>query len=153
MNNIIPRRLRPMPPPVVAPFDVNEMEGELRDTVRTVAERRAPEPTPMPALPAYVEHAPNVDEIGRLSAGAIAGQYETAAKTIEAMGADLVRCVTGVEALASEAKEAIQHVEELAQRYREDAKRMFDQIERASLLTAEVRKTCDEMRRKLEPGA
>ena len=47
----------------------------------------------------------------------------------------------------------IEELKETAARYREEAKRVFLQIENYSLLTAEVRKTCAEMKEKIAtPG-
>ena len=42
-----------------------------------------------------------------------------------------------------------EELKETAARYREEAKRIFLQIENCSLLTAEVRKTCTELMEKI----
>jgi hypothetical protein len=47
-------------------------------------------------------------------------------------------------------KDAIAYVQDTAQRYREEAKLIIDRIEQASVMTAEVRSVCDEMRKKIE---
>jgi len=104
------------------------------------------------SLPDYVKHDMGVDEIGRLSAEAVISQYESAAKSIEAMGAELIDCAKRAEKMAADVKLAIEFVKETADKYREEAKSIFDRIEKASLLTIEVRETCDNMRRKIEPG-
>jgi hypothetical protein len=43
-------------------------------------------------MPHYVEHREGATEIGKLSAEAIVGEYETAAKEIEGMVAQLIDC-------------------------------------------------------------
>jgi hypothetical protein len=40
-------------------------------------------------------------------------------------------------------------LKEIAERYREEAKRVFVQIENCSLVAAEVRKTCTELKEKI----
>jgi len=85
------------------------------------------------AMPHYVEHREGATEIGKLSAEAIVGEYETAAQEIEGMGAHFV----------------IEEMKATAARYREEAKRVFLQIENCMLMTAEVRKTCIEFKEKI----
>jgi hypothetical protein len=104
---------------------------------------------PALAMPDYVEHREGATEIGRLSAEAVVREYEAAAKDIETMGAELIECVKQCEAMAREALSVNQELKETAQRYREEAKRVFVQIETCSLVTAEVRKTCSELKDKI----
>ena len=47
----------------------------------------------------------------------------------------------------------IEELKETAAQYREEAKRVFHQIENCSLLTAEVRKTCAEMKERIATPA
>jgi hypothetical protein len=103
-----------------------------------------------PPMPAYVEHHANVDQIGKLSAEAVIAQYEGAVKALEEMGETLIDCVKRAEKMAGECKAAIAYVEDTAQKYREEAKLIFDRIEQASVMTAEVRSVCEEMRKKIE---
>jgi hypothetical protein len=105
--------------------------------------------TPSSPMP-YVEHHPDVDQIGKLSAEAVTAQYEGAVKAFEAMGTTLIDCVTRAEKMAAGCKDAIAYVQDTAQKYREEAKLIFDRIEQASVMTAEVRSLCDEMRKKIE---
>ena len=91
-------------------------------------EMRSPE---LP-IPDYVEHRD--------------GATEAAAKDIEAMGAELIERVKQCEAMTRDALAATQVMKETAKRYREEAKRIFIQIEDCSLMTAEVRKTCTELK-------
>ena len=101
------------------------------------------------AMPYYVEHREGATEIGKLSAEAIVGEYETAAKEIEGMGAQLIECIKRCEAMTKDAFLVIEEMKETAARYREEAKRVFLQIENCMLMTAEVRKTCIEFKEKI----
>jgi len=101
-------------------------------------------------MPPYVEHHADVDQIGKLSAEAVIAQYEGAVKALEAMGTTLIDCVKRAEKMAAECKDAIAYVQDTAQKYREEAKLVFNRIEQASVMTAEVRLLCDEMRKKIE---
>jgi len=108
-------------------------------------EMRSPE---LP-IPDYVEHRDGATEIGKLSAEAVVREYEAAAKDIEAMGAELIERVKQCEAMTRDALAATQVMKETAKRYREEAKRIFIQIEDCSLMTAEVRKTCTELKERI----
>ena len=105
------------------------------------------------AMPDYVEHRDGATEIGRLSAEAVVREYEAAAKDIEDLGVELVGHVKQCEAMSREALTVIEELKETAGRYREEAKRVFLQIENCSLVTASVRKTCAEMREKIAASA
>ena len=104
-------------------------------------------------MPDYVEHRDGATEIGKLSAEAVVREYEAAAKDIEALGVELVEHVKQCEAMTRDALVVIEELKETAAQYREEAKRVFLQIENYSLLTAEVRKTCAEMREKIATPA
>ena len=106
--------------------------------------------TSSPPMPPYVEHHADVDQIGKLSAEAVIAQYEGAVKALEDMGATLIDCVKRAEKMAAGCKDAINYVHDTAQKYREEAKLIFERIEQASAVTAEVRSVCDEMRKKIE---
>ena len=112
----------------------------------------APPKVRMPSspMPPYVEHHADVDQIGKLSAEAVIAQYEGAVKALEAMGTTLIDCVKRAETMAAGCKDAIAYLQDTAQKYREEAKLVFDRIEQASVVTAEVRSLCDEMRKKIE---
>src|SRR5271169_941018 len=105
--------------------------------------------TPSLAMPNYVEHRERATEIGKLTAEAIVGEYETAAREIEGMGAQLIDCMKRCEAMTRDAFFVIEEMKETAARYREEAKRVFLQIENCMLMTAEVRKTCTEFKEKI----
>jgi hypothetical protein len=101
------------------------------------------------AMPNYVEHREGATEIGKLTAEAVVGEYETAAREIEGMGAQLIDCIKRCEAMTRDAFLVIEEMKETAARYREEAKRVFLQIENCTLMTAEVRKTCIEFKEKI----
>ena len=101
------------------------------------------------AMPDYVEHSDGATEIGRLSAEAVVREYEAAAKDIEALGVELVEHVKQCEAMARDALKVTDELKETANRYRDEAKRVFLQIESCSKMTSEVRKICLELRDKI----
>ncbi|HEY0431877.1 MAG TPA: hypothetical protein VGC61_08650 [Pyrinomonadaceae bacterium] len=104
---------------------------------------------PRPTMPEYVQHDQGATEIGKLSAEAIVAEYEAAAKDIEAMGAELIKRVKQCETMTQDALAVIKEMKATAARYREEAKRVFLQIQECSLMTAEVRKTCTELKEKI----
>jgi hypothetical protein len=65
------------------------------------------------------------------------------------MGAQLIECIKRCEAMTKDAFLVIEEMKETAARYREEAKRVFLQIENCMLMTAEVRKTCIEFKEKI----
>jgi len=108
-----------------------------------------------PSLPMspHVEHHADVDQIGKLSGEAVIAQYEGAVKALEAMGTTLIDCVQRAETMAAGCKDAIAYVQDTAQKYREEAKLIFDRIQQASVMTSEVMSVCDEMRKRIESPA
>ncbi|WP_407153974.1 hypothetical protein [Bradyrhizobium sp. STM 3557] len=105
--------------------------------------------SPAIAMPQYVEHSDGATEIGRLSAEAVVAEYEAAAKEIEAMGVELIERVKQCEAMTRDALAVTEELNETARRYREEAKRVFLQIESCSRVTAEVRQTCTDLKEKI----
>ena len=126
-------------PPVREPRPVNFAPPRVR--------------APALSMPDYVEHREGATEIGKLSAEAIVREYEAAAKDIEAMGAELIERVKQCEAMTRDALAVTEEMKETAARYREEAKRIFLQIENVTLMTAEVRKTCTELKEKIAAPA
>jgi 2,4-dienoyl-CoA reductase-like NADH-dependent reductase (Old Yellow Enzyme family) len=151
---------QPIKPPI---FDAIDLEREIAEEFRKLPPpEREPQPTdfappsvraPDLAMPDYVEHRDGVPEIGKLSAEAVVREYEAAAKDIEALGVDLVEHVKKCEAMTRDALLVIEELKETAAQYRDEAKRVFLQIENCSLLTAEVRKTCAEMKERIATPA
>jgi hypothetical protein len=129
-----------------------EIEAELsRAPVNALShDNVAPTVTaPTLAMPDYVEHRDGATEIGRLSAEAVVSEFEAAAKEIESMGAELMERVKQCEAMTRDAFAVSKELKEVAARYREEAKRVFLQIESCSLVTAEVSKACTELKEKI----
>jgi len=104
------------------------------------------------ALPGYVEHQQGVSRVGALSAEAVVRDYETAAKEIESMGADLIDAAKKCEAMTAEVHDAIAYMRDTAEAYREDAKKLFKRIEDCARFTQDVRKTCEEVKRRMVEG-
>ena len=139
-------------------FSVIDLEREIEAEVRNRPPVHEPRPVnsapprvgaPALAMPDYVEHRDGATEIGKLSAEAVVREYEAAAKDIEAMGAELIERVKQCEAMTRDALFVTEEMKETAARYREEAKRIFLQIENCTLMTAEVRKTCTELKEKI----
>jgi hypothetical protein len=125
-----------------------EIEAEVRN--RPPMHRA---PAMAMAMPDYVEHRDGATEIGKLSAEAVVREYEAAARDIESMGAEMIELVKQCEATTRDALAVTEELKETAARYRKEAKRVFVQIENCSLVTAEVRKTCIELKEKIATPA
>ena len=147
---------------------VIDLEGEIEAEFRRSPPLHEPRPVnfvpprrhvpvePMPeatSMPDYVEHREGATEIGKLTAEAIVREYEAAAKDIESMGAELIERVKQCEEMTRNALAVTQEMRETAARYREEAKRIFVQIEDCSQMTAEVRKTCTELKERIAAPA
>ena len=104
------------------------------------------------ALPDYVEHQEGVSRVGALSAEAVVRDYEAAAKEIESMGAELIEAAKRCEAMTAEVHNAIAYMRDTAAAYRQEAKKIFKRIEDCALFTQDVRKTCEEVKRRMIGG-
>jgi hypothetical protein len=132
----------------VPPIDIErEIRAQVRDTRTSLASPAVD--APGLAMPDYVEHRDGATEIGKLSAEAVLREYEETAKEIESIGANLVDRVKHYEAITRDALAVTMELKEVARRYREEAKRAFEHIESCSLMVAEARKTCSELKDKL----
>src|SRR5690242_5477269 len=128
--------------PMISPM--KSIVSELQRDIKAEVENRLPvkeSPSvqllsnvgaPSLEMPEYVEHRPGATEIGKLSAEAVVREYEAAAKEIEAVGVGLIERVTQCQAMANEAFAVTEELKEIAERYREEAKRVFLQIESCS---------------------
>ena len=104
------------------------------------------------AMPDYVEHQEGVSRVGALSAEAVVRDYEATAKEIEAMGAELIEAAKKCEAMTAEVHSTIAYMRDTAAAYREDAKKMFKRIEDCALFTQDVRKACEQVKRRMAEG-
>ena len=137
---------------------VIDLESEIEAEFRNRPPVHEPHPVnlapprvgaPTLSIPDYVEHRDGATEIGKLTAEAVVREYEAAAKDIEAMGGELIERVKQCEAMTRDALAVTEEMKDTAARYREEAKRIFLQIENCTLMTAEVRKTCTELKEKI----
>lgn len=150
--------VRAVKPPILDALDLErEIEKEFRKLEQhdSLPSEFAPPSVRAPDLgmPDYVEHSDGATEIGKLSAEAVVREYEAAAKDIEALGEELTERAKQCEAMMRDALVVTDELKETAKRYRAEAKRVFDQIESCSLLTAEVRKICEDMKDRLAAPA
>jgi hypothetical protein len=102
------------------------------------------------AMPDYVKHREGTTEIGKLSAEAVVREYEAAAKEIESMGGELIERVKQCEALGRDAFAVTAELNGIAERYRAEAKRVFEHIESCSLVVAEIRNICADLKDKID---
>jgi len=100
-------------------------------------------------LPDYVQHTPGVSQIGALTAAASARMFEEAASAIQATAEEHNRVVEFAERIIADAQAAAKDLMLLAGEYRDKAKQSFETLESQALLTAEVSKTCAELRKKI----
>ena len=141
--------------------DVSRIESEIDAAIRQTAPGYNPSQLNDPPsdlsppaareattpLPAYVDHHAEVGKVGRLSASNIVMQYENAAKSIEAMGEDLKKQATSLEESLQYLDAALLHVQETAQYFRDEGKKIFERVEQASLRASRVKEACDDMRK------
>jgi hypothetical protein len=129
-----------------AGVNLNQLEEDITTAVHSAR------PLVSTSLPDYVEHQNGVPRVGALSAEAVVRDYETAAKEIESMGAELIDAAKKCEAMTADVHNAIAYMRDTAAAYREEAKKIFKRIEDCSLFTEDVRKTCEEVKRKMVEG-
>ena len=107
-----------------------------------------------------IENFPRVDmakleaevtEVSRVgvTAEAVMRDYESAAKEIEAMGAELISAAKKWEAMTADVQNAIR---DTAAAYRQEGKKIFERIEECALFTEDVRKTCEDVKRRMIEG-
>jgi hypothetical protein len=130
--------------------DVGINLAQLEEDITTTA--HSSRPLASTSLPDYVEHQNGVPRVGALSAEAVVRDYETAAKEIESMGTELIEAAKKCEAMTADVHNAIAFMRDTAAAYREEAKKIFKRIEDCALFTEDVRKTCEEVKRKMVEG-
>ena len=81
-----------------------------------------------------------------LTAEAVKREYESAAKEFEAMGAELISAAKKCEALTTDVQNTIR---DTAEAYRQEGKKIFNRIEESALFTENVRKTCEDVKRRM----
>ena len=107
---------------------------------------------------ASIEKFPGVDmatleaevtgEVSRvgITAEAVMRDYDSAAEEIEAMGAELISAVKKFEAMTTDVNNVIR---ETAAAYRQEGKKIFERIEECAVFTEDVRKTCEDVKRRM----
>ena len=129
-----------------APSELEQLAGEPS----TVSPHRPRgNVRPLAPMPDYVEHRNGVNEVGKLSAEAVVREYEAAVKEIEALGAELQLAAKKCETMVAGVHDMIAEIKEFAAGYRDQGKRFFLQIEAVSLMTTEVRDTCEVLKKKI----
>lgn len=98
---------------------------------------------------ASIENFPKVDmsklEV-TLTAEAVKQEFESALKEFQAMGAELIGAAKKCEALTTDVQNTIR---ETAEAYRQEGKEIFERIEASSVNTEDVRKRCEDIRRRM----
>lgn len=149
------------------PFPNEEESGRLGDIeadIREMATRIRPVSTKeisaaMP-LPAYVAHQDKTSEVGKITSAALVQEYEQAAKALEETAGRLkesvelnekqvLEGVRALEDLRTKADSAVSALESTAAKYRDEAKRIFEQVQGSSQVADEVRRVCDELSAKI----
>jgi hypothetical protein len=141
----------------VKAFDINDVERNIVDQLEKDVATLTPSPADEPssyappakravALPEYVAHLDGVTEMGKLSAEAVVREYEAAAKEIEAVGQEIA---SRHEAITASVASMLEDVRTTAAHFRKEAKRIFNDIESCSVITKEVRTTCDALKKKM----
>ena len=88
-----------------------------------------------------------VSQFGALTAEAVMRDYESMAKEIEALGAELISAVKTFEAMTTDVQNTVR---DTAEAYRQEGKKIFERIEECALSTEEVRKTCENVKRRIK---
>ena len=142
------------------PFTVEGLEAEITEQIKeqysgdlrpvSVVDHLAP--SPLPALPSYVEHAPGTPEVGRLTAEVVVREYEAVAKSVEQMSAELIELQRRMEAEIAIIHEVTKELAACAERARTEGKAAFERVEAMSKITAEVRENCAAMSARLLSG-
>ena len=133
-----------------APLDLAKLEADVTAAIPArslMPINRAPSVQSDP-MPDYVEHQDGVPRVAALSAEAMVRDYEST--VIEAMGAELISAAKKCEAMTSGVHNAIAYMRDTAAAYREEAKKIFKRVEDCALLTEDVRKTCETVKRRIE---
>lgn len=142
---------------MMKPFAVNldRLESEIATELHPRMQRRDDNLSAVSRvpLPTYIEPREGVSQVGALTAQAVVAQYEAAAKEFEAMGQAMIANVKRAEEAAASARQVFESLQATAAAYREEGKRIFQQIEECALLTEEVRTTCDALRSKIAKGS
>jgi len=123
----------------------NDLEQAIHSGAQAIREgARMPRTTPL--IPTQMR---GLDELGKMSAEAVLTQYEAAAKAVEDMGKEVTAMVRKLGQSLQECDNDMKVVAETAAAIREKGKHSQALIEQVSALSSEIRKTCDEFKKKV----
>lgn len=136
--------------PLSVPVDLDEAarERELGMKEMPAETEYAPPAVVMP-LPDYVRHSENTTPTGAVVGEAIVREYEAAAQEIEALGEELRAEYAKAGERQQRLADALNNLTETAKAYREEAKRVFEQVEACASMANSVSELCQQMRAKL----
>jgi hypothetical protein len=135
-----------------APVDLDEAARERELGMKELPVDYAPQPAQvltMP-LPDYVKHSEDATPTGAVVGEAIVKEYEAAAQEIEALGEQLRAEHAKADERQRSLAEALANLTETAKAYREEAKRVFEQVEACATMANNVSELCQQMRAKLK---
>jgi predicted transcriptional regulator len=122
----------------------------LRSTHQAGSQPEAATISGAPDLSFLEDIEPNEEtNTGKLSPKAVAREYAAAAEEIETMSRELLDRVKQYEAMSREAHAVTVELNEIATRYRDEAKHVFDHIENCSAVVRSARDICAELKDKI----
>ena len=131
---------------MVEPFNVNSIEDDIRDVLQPPSFlHRAPEPAP-PAL----EPPPiTAEDIGKITAEAVATDHEAIAQAIATLGTELASEMAAIDKLKLDVDVTLKDIMALTEHCREMGKVRAEKIASAAKHNAEVRDLVEAMRKKI----
>src|SRR6185369_8346159 len=109
----VKERKRLLPPEHFGLVELEKLEQDIVDASTSRNPPMSEQNNEVLQPPPYLQHAPEVSKIGRLSADAVASEYEAAAKAIEDMGKDLVEMQRKLESEIQTAHAALDEIKQL----------------------------------------
>jgi hypothetical protein len=122
------------------------------DLDEAMAQAVAPPVAPSSALPDYVTHAPNTPRTGMLSAEAVVMEFEQTAKEIEKLGEELRHAAKRAEEAQAVLAKSMADLTATAKAYRDEAARVFAQVEAVTTKASEASALCATLREQIASG-
>ncbi len=91
----------------------------------------------------------SIENSRRITAEDVRRDYESAAKEVEALGAELIGAAKKWEAMTADLCNTIR---DTAEAYRKEGEKISGRIEESAGLTEHVRKACKDVRRRITEG-
>jgi hypothetical protein len=88
----------------------------------------------------------NIEKFPEVTAEAVMRDYDSAAKEMEAFGVELIAAAKKCEAMIADARNTIR---DTAEAYRQEGKKISGRIEECALLTGDIRRTCEDVKRRM----